>query len=339
MQMKNKLYEIEYIRIICAVGIILYHIACESACIWKPLHEYKNGDWGDVLVTIFFTVSGGVIYINNSSNMSLKKYYAKRFKSIYPMFYLCFLPLFLLNAIKKGSFFYKGDPFLIILSILGIDGYFKYAADNYYIIGEWFLGAIILIYIAYPVMLYFFKRNSSLYLICIALCFIGLNLYDIFMIESFRNIISCMLSFSFGMIMFSKQDLIKSPAIICISVLIASALQIIILPSPIHGNISSHLLGLCLFIILFNFSSILSKYLPTPKAISFLGSLTYPVFLIQHRIINTVLRIFDYTNVVEHIIVSFLIIILCFSVSLILKRICLFLLNSRTYRDLESLFN
>lgn len=38
----------------------------------------------------------------------------------------------------------------MLLSLLGMDGYFQYRGPNYYLIGEWFFGAIVFLYILYP---------------------------------------------------------------------------------------------------------------------------------------------------------------------------------------------
>lgn len=94
METKEKLISIEFIRVFCAIGIILHHFSTDVSAEFKPFLSFANGSWGDVIVTVFFVISGGMLYLNNNEIPSLKKFYYKRFKSIFPMFYIVFLLLF-----------------------------------------------------------------------------------------------------------------------------------------------------------------------------------------------------------------------------------------------------
>ena len=101
---------------------------------------------------------------SNKEKIELKKYYEKRFLRIYPMFWIAYTTLFLYNFYCNKHIPYLNN-FKLIISYLGMDGYLSYLIPNFYIIGEWFLGAIILIYILFPVLRYLSNRYPRTYII------------------------------------------------------------------------------------------------------------------------------------------------------------------------------
>ena len=144
----------DFIRFFSAVGIVLYHISCKlPAEGFHLLYTYANGTFGYLFVGVFFILSGAMLYYNQPQIGSLRTFYYKRWKAIYPMFYLAYLYYFLQTVFSSGALFYKGNAKTMIWTILGLDGYVFYKIDNYYILGEWFLGAIILLYVLYPLLL------------------------------------------------------------------------------------------------------------------------------------------------------------------------------------------
>lgn len=55
----KKILAIDFIRVICALGVIVYHFSCHlNNTRFLPFYSFVNGDWGDVFVTIFFMLSG-----------------------------------------------------------------------------------------------------------------------------------------------------------------------------------------------------------------------------------------------------------------------------------------
>ena len=150
---RESIKSIHFIKAICAIGIIVYHFSCyKKDTSIQPLYTFANGSWGSVFVTAFFIVSGMLLYYNYEEGINLKKYYIKRWKSIYPMFYIAYLSFFIGKLFYYGTPFYKDKKWSYIFTILGFDGYLYSNTTTYYILGEWFLGAIIILYILFPVI-------------------------------------------------------------------------------------------------------------------------------------------------------------------------------------------
>ena len=86
----------DFLRALCTLGVVTYHFSCTLIyyninCNPHILYRFANGNWGLVFVTMFFMLSGALLYKNNSTIMSYKSFYVKRWKSIFPMFYMAFL--------------------------------------------------------------------------------------------------------------------------------------------------------------------------------------------------------------------------------------------------------
>ena len=89
--MKTNDVSFNFIRAVCALGIIVFHFSCHiSDTLYRPLFITQNFAWGNCLVSTFFLLSGLLIYRNNRTVPSLGKFYIKRVKSIFPSFYLAF---------------------------------------------------------------------------------------------------------------------------------------------------------------------------------------------------------------------------------------------------------
>ncbi len=163
------------IRAVSAVAIVLFHYS-------YTFYEYgirnsgpeflmfKNGDYGGIFVAVFFMLSGAAILHNHphlydkedpgflSTIKNVLRFYGKRWLSLFPMFYIAWTIMYIINSNRVGSWFWGGPRKNFILSFLGMDGYFLHLGMNYYNLGEWFLGGIIFMYLLYPVLLFLWNR-------------------------------------------------------------------------------------------------------------------------------------------------------------------------------------
>lgn len=328
----GRLLECDFIRAICAIGIILYHCACYSAAEnYYFLPPLSNGNWGNTLVTIFFILSGAMLYKNNAKIDSLKKFYYKRWKSLFPMFYIAFLGFYLLNVVRMRSFFYAGDPKLLLLSFIGMDGYLAGIIPNYYILGEWFLGAIIILYLLYPLVLWVFKRFDWILTLGLVVLFLFQAHTDIFVIDGFTNIISCLVSFEIGMLIM-KYRLWENKIVLILAVAGTAVMACVKL--PFNHNVASHILGISLFFVLFYVGKI-SRFEFARKMISFVSDLSYPIFLLQHLVVWHVLSRINPTENWKVFVVELGIILIIVVAAKVLQWVNTFILTSRIYKKIE----
>jgi peptidoglycan/LPS O-acetylase OafA/YrhL len=234
-----------------------------------------------MLVTVFFAISGMVLYHNYSYIHSFKSFYFKRWKSIFPAYYLCFLFFFTRNVIKMKKVFYKGNKISLLFTLFGMDGYFDYLMKTYYLIGQWFLGAIIIIYLLYPLILYIFKKNIIILpslLIIIYIWFI-----NSFEIRIYRNIVYCLLRFYFGMIAI-KFSLEKKYYIGALSTIVHILFLIFEIPKFKYIIFIYMIQGFALYLMLIH----IGNYIMTTKAgfiFKEISKLSYFIYLFHYRII------------------------------------------------------
>lgn len=196
---KKIISEIIFARACCCVGIVIFHYFCSSNGTFKFLFYTANSSFGFIFVTSFFCISGMVLYYNHPNIHSIKSFYFKRWKSIFPAFYVCYIYFFLRNLFRFHKLFHKGHWATIFLTLIGLDGYLLYKIRSYYLVGEWFLGAIIIIYMFYPLLVFIITRNNII-INNIIICFFYYLMYKkkYFTIIKERNIITCITSFYFG---------------------------------------------------------------------------------------------------------------------------------------------
>lgn len=281
-QKKEKIVAIDFIRAACAVGIILYHLSCYTVAeAPKVFYHFANGSFGAVFVAVFFIVSGGVLYHNYPQITNLRQFYYKRWKSLFPMFYITWGYFYLHNVLTSGSFFYHGKKLEMLLTIFGVDGYFRYRGLNYYIVGEWFFGAIVMLYTLFPLLVKVVNKLGWKVLIGIIPLWIWQVETDIFTIPQSTNLIYCITIFVIGMLIFKYKVYRCKPVIFACLVISAVVLFVQI---PGNDLYTETILGITLFFVLFGMGEILMKIPVLKNGISFVSSLTFPMFLVQNKV-------------------------------------------------------
>lgn len=284
---KPKIPAITFVKGVSAMGVVCCHFftPLTNIDIYHRYHvlNYANGYWGGVWVQVFLMVSGFLLHYHYSDSLDLKRYAVKRWRGIYPMFYIAYLFFMYGKICDWRSVFYYGHPWSYLLTVLGMDGYLMGRLPAYYIIGEWFLGVIIILYILYPLLRLAFRKNDLL-------AFLGtLVLYILFLDKPITNdnglwtVSSCMVSFALGMlacchrkVFFSKWT-VGAAAVLCL-VLWRQEF-------PFPSNLGIHLMGTGMFIVLFALGEKLMAIRPAGWFFGLLGDLSYPVFLVHNQII------------------------------------------------------
>ena len=295
---KRKLASIVFARAICCLGIIFFHY----------FYNYPN-------------------------NISIKKFYFKRWKSIFPIYYLCFLYFYQKNVFKYKKLFYKGNWKKLILTLFGIDGYFKYKYKSYYIMGEWFTGAIVIIYYLYPIIVYIYNKNKFLIPIFLFFGFIIMTKTKYFKIS---NLITCLSSFYFGMVFIKNKNFFLSNIVIFLSFCI----NIFLYFKKVHSTFSIFIFQLQ------GFSSLiilicLGKIIMNSRLQYFfneISRLSYCIFLVHHITIMNVISLNNPTVWYKIIFTLGVIILLSIIYSKILLEIIESVYKSRAFIKMESYF-
>ena len=219
----------------------------------------------------------------------MKEFYKKRWLAIFPSFYIAYGIFYLIFTIRSRTLLFKGIPaWRLILTLIGMDGYLAYRIPDFYILGEWFTGALIILYLIYPLLLrckrlfpYVFTAALFLYLFTIDHSLSGM--------EAFRTIASCLISFIFGMEM---MKFIRSRVALTVSVLTFLFLAFSFAPIQDVG-VAAHLAGFSLVIILYHIGTLVERADFFRVLNGRIAGLTYQIFLVQHVVIDLVLAEFS----------------------------------------------
>lgn len=236
-------------------------------------------------------ISGAALIYKYDEILNIKEFYEKRIKSIYPMFFIAYFMFFMFNfynSLQIPDF----PKTRFIFTLLGIDGYLLYKIPNFYLIGEWFLGAIIVIYLLYPLLNKVFNKNPKLTILILGILNCIIILFNPFEIEANRNILVCLFSFSLGMFSFKYiKEIDKTKFII----LIIISICIIFLKTGFNEILMSNILGYILFFILRYISDFIKQDI-IKEIICIISKYSYAIFLVHHFIIIQIMQKFVNRN-------------------------------------------
>lgn len=306
---KNKIVGINFERMVLAFGIITFHYYCHSSSGKKLFLHINTLKVGPIITTCFFILSGAMLFYNHEVVHDITQFYFKRFKSIFPAFWIAYFVEYMRNIVNTNTIFWSSAPkWRLILSISGIDGYlYQYLhGQDYYILGEWFLGAIIILYSIYPLLTWFMQKNFALTTIC---------LYTTYIVYLFSNqsfffeIIIYITYFYTGMVIFRfKKYFFDNKLALIMSIFLCFLLTII----RTNGCSIFYLVySAGLFIILQRIGSFIEKWNLAKHISNFVGVISYEIFLVQHIIILRTLSVKNPVNTYKSIALIIIIIFLC----------------------------
>lgn len=331
---KEKITALDFLRTFCAVGIIFYHISCyagEQAS--RVFHSYANGDYGAILVGIFLMISGTVLYYNYQQIPSLKTFYYKRWKTMYPAFYLAWAGLAAaLCLVNRGSV-WNAPAYKFILTLLGLDGYLNYLGPTFYLVGKWFFGAIVLLYVIYPLLMKAVNRFGWTVLVVLLPLWFWQDNTSFFRIHPECNLIYCTLQFVLGMLT-AKYHLYKNKYLLYLS--IPAALTLLIIPIPYLPGVQRVCLLFFAFFALFAVGQLLTKVTVLEKIFRFLGDLSFFVFLLQNNVGSFITLRVKPVSTFSIAAVAIITVALCFVGAFVMKWLLNQLFNTKLYKKLEN---
>jgi peptidoglycan/LPS O-acetylase OafA/YrhL len=162
----ERLIEIDVLRSVAILLIVYYHLPSSEGYVISESSPYYifSQSLGFLGVALFFFISGFVIdlhYKNIRTSADVSKFYKKRAKRIYPLYWLALtvqliFPILLVISLRFFTSFHTAtpsfqtqglDPFTILVSYLGLQVLLGLWASIEVI---WFVGVILIYYAIYP---------------------------------------------------------------------------------------------------------------------------------------------------------------------------------------------
>lgn len=303
-QHKARYVSIDILKGIAIIMIILVHYNQNYLEGVRLLSFFQMG------CPLFFVASGFGIaylingkYINDNKTYDVKNFYLSRLKAIVPGWYVAIIFFQIINIICNNVFkidqgFYISNNISdIICNLLLINGFVP-SANNSVLVGGWYIGALIILYLISPLIVFEFNKYIEKRKILFAeICIISIALFGIYIYLS--NIIMgsdglgyfCFLnhlpSYCLGMLLYYEfsSNRLSNKRILVYSLLgIASmifAIVVFFINITGHSIISLWLTSISAYFILYSALSYeVSKGINTKiKALSLFGRNSYYIYL------------------------------------------------------------
>lgn len=286
--MKKRDISLDYIRVIATIMIVVFHFASSFAKDGSIFVRTANSTWGGLGTALFFLLSGFLLRKRHHDISSIKEFYISRWLSIFPPFYLAFIVAYLFNVIRLHSFFYQAPAYTLIYTVLGIDNLLKwFGITSYAIVGEWFTGIIIILYILFPILNRIMKRlrwSATTILLIVYVLGILLGWYAVMPDISF---VSCTFIFWVGMLIADASDNLRnhkfSPYVGSFSLLLFVLLIVIYMPIP--QVMATHLEAVLLFVGLYILTAQAKEDGLAARTVTYFSKTSYEVYLVHHFVV------------------------------------------------------
>jgi peptidoglycan/LPS O-acetylase OafA/YrhL len=293
MSQKKRLFYLDFIRALATLLVVIVHYNA-LFLYWQPqipnggvfVTFFSNIYIGDLGVSLFFIISGAALmYVYGDKRIDYLQFEKKRLLSLYPMYWIAYAITFILKYEQNSGLWIHTANWKWILTIFGFDGLVSTTgASTYYLLGEWFLGFIILIYLLFPILKWGLNQYFK-FTVAIVMCLYAVTVlfYD-GMMPSSVILTTRLPEFLFGMIFVTKIKKINLSSFLCSLVLVIGNG---ILKPELNGslnNIQVTYVGISCFLILVYISKWLDHGI-IKRSTNFISKYSYPIFLVHHVII------------------------------------------------------
>ena len=297
---RERIFYLDFIRALAVILILLTHynalfLYMDPQPLDKVVITYKicNLYIGDFGVSLFFIISGAALMYVYENSCNLAKFYKKRFVAIYPMFWITYIIAFVIQKLVYHAD-YSGIPKQNILyTIFGFDSYYAAVKPTFFIIGEWFLGCIILVYILFPLLRWGANKHPGTFSAAIILVYLlSIVCYQTGLSKA--ELVTVRLPEVFFGILYMKYFK-KTNWKVTLGALAVLVINTILAPT-FNSNIQTTYVGIAAFLVL----TFIAKFgdCKVSRAIcSFLSKYSYAIFLIHHYIIYKVAEKVDFYKI------------------------------------------
>ena len=325
-----------FVRLVSTLVIVYYHFAIAlDENLFPLLLPNSRSGLGFLFVSVFFILSGYLLYLRYPVIRDAGWFYRKRAASIYPDFYTTYAIVFLYHLIK-GSSVLAGKPLKTFpLTLLGLDGYLSASFDTWYLVGEWFLGAIVLLYLLYPAVLFLFRKSriiTFLSVLCLYFLFLSKPLLSP---SPLTNLFSCLVSFMAGMYLAEAGERILSGKWL-FGICAGCLLVFFCIPMGIENlqadNIITHVAAILVFLVLSRVGMAVTSRPKIAAPVLFMGEYCYPVFLVHHILLLKLLHLFPPARLWQAIVLLLITYILVFAAAVLVRQLRIWLATQITKR-------
>lgn len=290
---KPRLFYLDLIRAVALISILIIHFNASVTGYFTLPHKLFTstlpfgiylGDFGS---TLFFIVSGASLCYTAPEHFEAKAFYKKRFRAVYPMFWLAWILCFSIRFVTRPGYYAGARTITLILTVLGLDNFAVAAGwvgQDFACVGEWFLGSILFLYLLFPILLRGYRKRPWLTfgVVCVLGTAVHLTGWDA------RLVAIHLPEFFLGMLLvgISRKRQVLLAVIAAVLLVVQSVL------GGWDTKIVCALFGAVVFVVLILAADLIT-FSPVRRLCALLGKYSYAVFLVHHVIILRLVEGFD----------------------------------------------
>ena len=294
----GRIVSLDAIRILAFFAIVLSHVLAHGDAAEVPQWAtVECTQWGRLGVALFFFLSGAALSIRSLGRRGegFRTFYAKRLRALLPPFWVAYFVCAMVAFWLGRGMAFGNDWLEITPTLFGMDGYLFSRLPTRCLVGEWYVGCLLLAYILAPwlhrVVL---KQPIASLAALLATEWLALryalpvsDAIPFFNKVAHFNVLPHLLEFASGMAFIScvrPNARRYAAAFGCAALYLA--VYIPLAPRPLFVcDPAGSLASIALFIALcFIFDSVAFSP-PLGRAIGSIGKATYLAFLFHHRVI------------------------------------------------------
>lgn len=290
----------DFIRVLAFLMVVFTHVLVKGNAFSLPRQFGLDGTcWGKLGVSLFFILSGAALSIGSfRSGTGFWTFYRKRLRSVLPPFWVAYFVCLMAVFCSSGVMKLGGDPLVVPATVFGMDGYLGSQYSTGYLVGEWYLGCILLLYgLAPAVHRAVSKHPAAALAVFYAISVLSLR-YTPAIGERLTlwnrtpsyNVFSHVFEFAFGMAFFEFVRPSFKRHLVAAAFSSAYLVWHLSVGGP-HFDCSPAgiLAAVALFVVMDLFFDVLHSSEEFRKTAGFLGKLSFLAFLYHHRIVHWVM--------------------------------------------------
>ncbi len=293
-KLQAKKHYLDWLRIIAIFMVFHFHFII---VLGKQgfLYGYANGDWGCVGTSLFFLISGNCLARNYGKELDIKKFYIKRWLSIFPAFYICYILVLFGHYVLLQNHVLAGlAPWRLLFTLLGIDNYLNFLGiQNGALVGEWYTAIILGIYLLFPLLQLLYKKCKLFGSILVYGLYIA-NLFFIWgNVPDDAHLLTGIAMFWTGMLLYHFEEKLEHMHFLFTGCILIIAFVFLFVPLPGPQLPLKNGMALCIFLLFMRVGS-LSGNTRTCKPIPFLSKIEYGIYLCHHTVLYVMLSIYTH---------------------------------------------
>ena len=305
--MKKRIRYFDLLRVISFACIVYYHMVVQMhfSDYWtidfvEPYFENANMHIATLAVAIFFMLSGAALMYTSQDDFQIGTFYRKRFKRLLVPFYVTNVLYVAARLVQSGGQIESILPpdvpkWRLIFTLLGLDEWVSmHGVKTFSVgIGEWFLGALLILYVLFPLLRMLVLRKPWITLAAAAVVWLVLLWTDPFPVNPYMNLFFKGFEFLLGMYLGIYWEKVRAGWLfVTVPVMLFFFFSPVRI--PVNGTLKITVLAVSCFITFSFFERLPDRFEMRPVRI--LSGVSYEIFLVHHLVIYAVFAVFPPTS-------------------------------------------